>query len=149
MVGQTFEHVIRDFLVSQTLPEASTPLSPTGSWPLLFSFVILFSPYQESCSRLGSYPESLAHVPSSWAFAAPPGYSRWACLSLSPSGATSLQPGPCRAAASQAGLPASQQSLLQKRTGNPCCLSFSASLCPRDKMPREVHRYSEKKRHHA
>lgn len=48
--------------------------------PLLFSFVILFSPNRGSCSRLGSCPENLAHAPSSWAFAIPPGYSHWVCL---------------------------------------------------------------------
>lgn len=33
VAGQTFEHVIRAFLVSQPPLEANTPLSPAGSWP--------------------------------------------------------------------------------------------------------------------
>lgn len=81
MASQTFEHIIRAFLVLQSPLELTLLCLQLVFGPLLFSFVILFSPNQESCSRLGSCPESPAHAPSSWAFASPPGYPHWVCLS--------------------------------------------------------------------
>lgn len=119
VAGQTFEHVIRAFLVSQPSLEANTPLSPAGSWPPAILICDFIFPKSGELFQAGL----LSRKPCKCSLFLGLCFSSWVpslgLLSLSPSGAASLQPGPCRAGASQAGLPASLQSLLQKQTGNP------------------------------
>lgn len=117
--GQTFEHVIRAFLVSKPPLEANTPLSPAGSWPPAILICDFIFPKSGELFQAGL----LSRKPCTCSLFLGLCFSSWVpslgLPSLSPSGAASLHPGPCRAGASQAGLPASQQSLLQKQTGNP------------------------------
>lgn len=114
MAGQTLEHVIRAFLVSQPPPEANTPLSPAGSCPPAILICDFIFPKSGELFQ----PGLMSRKPCTCSLFLGLCYSSWV-LSLglpflSPSGAASLQPQPCRAGASQARLPASQQSLLQK-----------------------------------
>lgn len=113
------EHVIRAFLVSKPPLEANTLLSPAGSWPPAILICDFIFPKSGELFQAGL----LSRKPCTCSLFLVLCFSSWVpslgLPSLSPSGAASLHPGPCRAGASQAGLPASQQSLLQKQTGNP------------------------------